>query len=273
MIRELGTIGFHIKFNESASAGLKFLEIFSSSAATTSLFSASTSSAQTVSLSLNSASCYINSAYSSVTYSNEWQQMVFTFFPTLVTNASNNFLIRFGNTTKGDFQIQNVFMIKDNLNPLEVGYIYNEFSSNTTAITAGDTSSVSITVSDKNENNHISASSKSIYQPLLPNQIRYKFDVAVATDTAVPTGTLTGDNRFFDGGYEISAGQRILCLADNKVYVVNTNSTLSEDPTTNGDYVKVFFGMEYANEGFVKVSGSFINTELVEKIVSSISNI
>jgi len=272
MIRELGTIGFHIKFNESASAGLKFLEIFSSSAASVSLFSASTSSAQTVSLSLNSASCFINSAYSSATYSNEWQQMVFTFFPTLVTNASNNFLVRFGNTTKGDFQIQNLFILNNDLTELEVGYIYNEFSSTTKAITAGQTSSVLMTISDKNETLHSSSFSKLTFQPIPPNQIQYKFDIKVVTEDAVPTGEISGEKRFFDA-HEVTVGDRILCLADNKVYKVTASSTLQEESTSNGDYVKVFFGMEYANEAFVKVSGSFISTELVEKIVSSISNI
>lgn len=268
MYKYIGTIGFHIRFNESSSAALKFLEVFSSSDASKSLFSASTNSSKGLSLSLSSASSYINSKSSSVVYDNEWQQIIFAFNPKLKTKNGNNFLVRFGNTTKGDFQIQNLFIVDKSLNPLEIRYINNEFTSNNTAIIAGD-SSVSMTVSDKDEKNHTASTTGTIYQPLLPNQLRYKFDIDAVTSCSVQSGViLNNDDKYFDT-YELNIGERVLSLQDNKVYILDTDSKLQIESTSNGDYVKILSGMKYRDSAFVKKSGSFIKTELLEKIDSN----
>ena len=264
MIKQIGTIGFYIRFNESASAGLKFLEIFSSSAASVSLFSASTNSSEVVGKFNNSASYYLNGSSASTTYSNEWQQMIFVFSPKLQTDSANNFLIRFGDTSKANFNIQNLFIVDTALSELEILYIYNDFTSNLKIIQSGDQSTKSLSILDRYEPKSTSSATGTVYQSI-STQNNFIADVAAVTSDTAPAD-LYGDNRFFDT-YEARVDDYILCLADNKLYQVDDNS-LTEISTSNGDYVKIINGLEYAGQSFVKTSGSFTPTQLIKKIES-----
>lgn len=274
MIKQLGTIGFNIKFNESASTSFKFLEIFSSSAATSSLFSASTNPSQRISLSSNSASYYMNGAYASTTYSNEWLHMTFVFSPKLETNSDNNFLIRFGDQEKSNFNIQNLYILDTTLSNVEVNYLYYEFVGGYTFISAGDTASASIKVFDKYEQIHTSSITNTVYQAY-PEQLKFKYDVTVATElSASPyvSTQMSGDTKYFDG-FEIKTGNRVLSLADNKIYTASANNKLVEDTTViNGDYIHVLCGQEYSEANFIKLSSSFTQTTVLDKVIHSLSN-
>ena len=274
MIKQLGTIGFNIKFNESASTSFKFLEIFSSSAANSSLFSASTNSVESVSLSSNSASYYKNGIYASTTYSNEWVHMTFVFSPKLETDSANNFLVRFGNQDKSNFNIQNLYILDTTLSSNEVNYLYYEFVGGYTFISAGDTASPSIKVLDKYDGIHTSSITNTVYQAY-QDQLKFKYDVNLVTELSASLYVSTemiGDTKFFDG-HQIQTGNRLLSLADNKIYTSNANNKLIEDTTVvNGDYIHVLCGQEYSESNFIKLSSSFIQTTVLDKVIHSLSN-
>ena len=267
MIKQLGIIGFYIKFNESASAALKFLEVFSSSAMSTSLFSASTNSSQTLSLSPTTASFYLNGSYSSSVCSNEWVHATFKFDPKLETDSDNNFVIRFGDLDKSNFNIQNLYILDNNLSDTEIRYIHNEFIGTGSAI-SGSASLVSFY--DRNESNH--SSSTTVYQPY-PDQLNFKYDVtAVASATLNISTALTQDEKFIDG-VQVDSGNYIINLNDNKVYQLNSSSILQEITTINtGDYFNVLDGQEYKGRAFVKSTSSFTPSYLLEKIVYGITD-
>lgn len=269
MIKQLGTLGFFIKFNESASAALKFIEIFSSSAATTSLFSASTSSAGVVSMSAP-ATMYVNGLTSASLTGNYWNHLSFTFNPKLYTDSNNTFIIRFGNMSNGDFNIQNVYMLDYFLDSNQIYGIHNGFTGIGVSISASaTTSSMSIIVSDKNEAVNTSSYTGMIYQPI-PQQLRFKADVSAVVDTTltpyVSTTKMVGD-RLYQDGIKIDDGDYVISLYDNKLYQLSgSTGLLVEVSISNGDYFNVMSGIEYGNRYFVKTSSGIIETDLIQKI-------
>lgn len=268
MIKEIGTIGFYIKFNESASAALKFLEVFSSSAADVSLFSASTNSSNVISKSLASASFYLNGSTASTIYSNEWCHSTFVFNPKLQTDSDNNFLVRFGNTSKADFNIQNVYITDMSLSSNEIQYLHSEFTGGDSVIFSGDLSSTSLSILDKNETNHSSSVTGSMYQPL-STQNKFIYDVKVAIDTSASqfvSTVMTGDSLYFDT-VPVIENDIILSLADNQLYKVTSSATLETVSSSSGDYVYVLSGLEYGNKNFINTSGSFTKTGISKKFV------
>jgi hypothetical protein len=266
MIKQVGTIGFFIKFNESASSSLKFLEIFSSSALTTSLFSASTNSSSNIIIP-STASSFINGEYSSTLYSDEWAHVSFIFDPKLNTAASNNFIVRFGDSTKANFQIQNIYIVDSLLDQLSIRYIHNEFVGNTSYLSAGDSASSSINVFDREESLHTSSVTSIVYQPFKSQQ-KFLTSVLVATDLSASAYILTELTRaaqFFDG-VKVISGNRILSLLDNQVYEVLSNSKLSVVTSSVGDYVEVLDGVKYEGFNFVKTQSGFQTAPFLQKV-------
>ncbi|NDB84198.1 MAG: hypothetical protein EB127_16000 [Alphaproteobacteria bacterium] len=268
MIKEIGTLGLFIKFNDSASAGIKLFEIFSSSAATSSLFSASTRSNFNISFSASTASFYNNGIVSNPLYDNEWQHITFTFNPKLQTDSSNNFLIRFGQTASGDFQIQNIYMLDTAINSTDVRNIHNAFTGASISISTGETASGSIRMIDKDEALHSSSVTSTIYQPY-QGQGKFIYDINLVTASSlsvfVSSSALVRDFRYFDGVL-CSLNDRVLSLADNNVYQVNSSNGLTLLSTSNGDYVNVLSGIEYKNTKWLKTSGSFSQMPFLNKI-------
>ena len=264
----IGTLGFFIKFNTAASAAFKFIEIFSSSTAASSLFSASTNSSNQISLSSSSATFYINGTASNAVYNDQWLHATFTFNPKLFTSSTTNFLIRFGDSVKSDFNIQNIYILDTLIEATEVLYLHNAFTGASAIITSASTRPV-ISAIDKNENSHSSSFSGYIYQPYT-TQNKFFRDISVATSDSASTfisTAMSGDSSFFDG-IKVESGNTILSLLDNAVYEVGTDSKLSLLTVQNNNYIHVLDGLTYKNTDFIKSSGSFITLDSLQKIVS-----
>jgi len=280
MIKELGTIGFFIKFNDCAASAFKFIEIFSSSGnGGYSMFSASNDPsanigctvAQMPGMQPPAVSYYLNGFQSTVCNDNKWQHMTFTFNPKLMINASADFLIRFGNTNKGDIQIQNLYIVQSQLSPTNVRNLHYEFTSSSVTISASNSVSKSLSLVDKDEQNHSSSVTGKVYQPL-GGQGKFVYDVNAVTDSTVSiylSNDITGDKLFFDG-VKLEEGSLLLSLADDQLYrYSDTNDKLVVVNTNSGDYVNVIDGIEYENAKFVKrSSGQFVRVEYLEKVVN-----
>lgn len=267
MIKELGTLGFFIKFNESASTSLKFIEVFSSSALSTSLFSASTNSSKTVAVS-TTASMFLNGSYASAVYDDQWAHLTFIFDPKLKTSSSSNFIVRFGNTTKANFQIQNIYILDNLLDQVNINYIHNAFTGNVSYISGGDTASFSIKVIDKDEALHTSSLTAVVYQPYT-DQNKFLTDVVAVTASSASsylTTALTKSAQFFDG-VKVITGDKILSTLDNKVYQVQSDSKLLEISSITGNYVHVLDGIKFGGYNFIKTSSGFIKAPFLEKVV------
>lgn len=269
MIKQIGTLGFFIKFNESASSSFKFLEIFSSSANTTSLFSASTTASSTVSFP-TSASMYVNGTISNSASSLDWVHMTFTFNPKLEIDADNDFTVRFGNASKGDFNIQNIYMVDRYLFEEDMLALHGEFSGQYVAVSASNSvPSTSLKLIDKDESRHSSSVTGNVYQPL-PAQTRLAYDITAVSNFSLSAYTSTlplVDGMLYHDGVRLQDGDYVLSLVDNALYIVNSNDDfLTVVPTSNGDYVNVLRGQEYRLKTLVKVSGVFIPTQFIEKI-------
>lgn len=271
MIKEFGTVGFFIKFNESASTAFKLLEVFSSSAATTSLFSASTATTRTIRMpSPPSGSCYVNGFLSSSVADNQWQHVTITFNPKLQTDDLNNFTVKFGQSGSADFQIQNIYMLDALLTSTEVSYIHNSFVSSSAVISAGESASASVMVIDREESRHSSSVANKIYQPY-PGQSRLSLNVVSVHDDSSLNGfvsaPMTNDSRYIDG-VQMKDGDNILSITDNKVYRYNgSTNRLSEVSIPNNEYVVALKGISYSNTCWLKIAGVFVQRPLLEKIV------
>jgi len=268
MIKELGTLGLFIKFNESASTSFKFIEIFSSSAMTTSVFSASTNSSKNIVIP-STASTFINGQYGTSVYDDEWLHLTFIFDPKLKTVSSANFVVRLGDTQKANFQIQNIYILDNLLDTMSIYNIHNAFNGDSAYVVGGDSSSASLKIVDRDEAKHTSSSTYSVYQPYL-DQSRFLTDVAAVTELSASAYTSVGLSRtaqFFDG-VKVVLGDRILSTLDNKVYEVQSNSTLLEISSSNGDYVHVTNGVEFYGFNFLKSNGVFAKAPFLEKVAT-----
>jgi hypothetical protein len=271
MIKQFGTLGFFVKFNESSSAGFKLVEVFSSSAATTTLFSASTNLSKNL-VYPTTASSYINGSSSKVLVDNQWQHVTFSFNTKLQTDSDNNFLVRFGTTGSCDFQIQNLYFLDTLLEPLEISYLHGTFVGASAAISTGESASGSVRIIDRDESRHSSSVTSTVYQPYL-TQNRFLADIDLVTASSLsaytgsPTNKLIGDLRYFDGVVSTQSNQ-ILSIADNQIYQINSVGGVTLISSSNGDYVNVLSGTQYANTTWLKTSGSFTRTPILEKIIN-----
>jgi hypothetical protein len=265
---KLGVIGFYIKFNDSASA-TRFLEIFSSSSLSTSLFSASVDSSNNIVMSSSSAKYYLNGASAQTIYDKNWAHVAFAFDPKLDTASVNEFVVRFGNQSKSNFNIQNVYMLETLLGDIEISYINNSFIGGSAVVLGGHTASYSINLVDSDESKNYSQDSEVIYQAY-DDQNKILSSVIAATSNSASnftTNELVGDDSYFDL-VKVRQGDRILSLLDNEVYEVNASAKLVVVPTVNNDYVNVLSGQSYKNKAFVKLQGVFTETKLIPKIVT-----
>ena len=274
MIKELGTLGFFIRFNTSASAGIRMVEIFSSSTATTSLFTASTNSSRTINFS-QSSSCYVDGFYSTSVKDSQWQHVSFTFNPKLQTYSENNFLIRFGENDAVDFNIQNMYALDALLSPLEIRNMHYTFTSSSPTISSGElptSSSASMEFIDKIENIHSSSLTKTVYQPYKSQKkffgdVNYA-DFSIIQDNATnsppfqPTA-LTGSSRFVDG-ILIKSGDRI--MTRHAVYEVGSVGALTRVTVASGQYINIIGGMQYSGTTWLKTATTFENLPILNKV-------
>jgi len=267
----IGTLGFFVKTNTD-STSTKLFEIFStSSAASTSLFSASIqSNAITVSSAIGTP--IINGGRFSTVLDKQWTHVSFNFNPKLSTSSVNSFLIRFGDTLRSDFNIQNIYVLETLLEALEIAYIHNGFVGGSAVISA-TTAASAIKVIDRDESRHtgVSASirflqdekqaTNIIFQPSLI-QKRFLGEVAAATsfDSSSVSNVEDFDGVLFTTLPEQTI-RKVLFLSNNKLYSIYIDSdgkrAGTEIPTSDGDYVKVVDGIRNGKKVFVKVNGVF----------------
>jgi hypothetical protein len=276
MIKQIGTLGFFIRFNESASSAFKFVEIFSSSAATESLFSASTSSTNRVQMS-TSGSYYLNGITASTIYSDEWAHVMFTFDPKLTISGSSNFLLRLGNETKADFQVQNLYMLDFFLDSGQASAMHGNFVGNFVGVSASaTTASPSIRFVDLDEARHSSSITRSVYQPVpqtTGSPSRLGYDVTVAASMSL-SGYVSASpfarGALFQDGVVIEPNNYILSLVDNQIYQYNSAlSKLVPVSTSVGWYVNILSGIQFEGRKFLKTSSSFSPIQIIEKLTFS----
>jgi len=209
---------------------------------------------------------YVNGYASSSITGLEWNHVTLAFNPKLYTDSANSFVIRFGNQSKGDFNIQNVYALDYSLDSIEALSMHMAFVGNYIGATASsDTSSVSLVVVDKNEQLH--SSSTTVYQPL-QGQSKFRFDITATASSSLSTyvsNDMLGSAQFVDG-VRLVSGDYVLSLVDGKLYQLSGNR-LVEVSTSNGDYVKVLSGIEFKNRVFTKSGGVFTDSSFVEKFV------
>lgn len=269
MIKELSTIGFFIKFNESASAGINLVRVYSSSSTATLLFTASTTSSKSISVP-SGTSYFINGTASGTLEDSIWQHVTLTINPKLQTEDPNNFIVRFGQEGFGDFQVQNLYLLDEPVGPIEVRCIHNSFTGASAIVVSGETSSASLLVSDRDERVHSSSVTFDVYQPYT-NQTRFFGDISLVTESSLssyigsPTVKLQGDNRFFDG-FLSALSDIVLSTADNQLYRINSTGGVDTVSTSNGDYVRVLSGLEYTDTVWLKSSGSFSQAPFLYKV-------
>lgn len=200
-----------------------------------------------------------------------------TMNPKLQTFDPDNFLIRFGQDGQGDFQLQNVYILNQQVAPIEIQGIHNSFVGGSAMILSGETASSSILLSDKDESRHSSSVTNSIYQPY-SSQTRFIGDIDLIAEVSLssyigsPTTKLVGDNRYFDGILS-EIDNIVLSTVDNQLYRLNSNGGVNTVSSSNGDYVRVLSGLEYTDTVWTKTSGSFSQTPYLNKIDYLIDNI
>lgn len=271
MIRYLGSVGSFVLLNSSNDYTYQFLSIFSSSAKSELLFSASINNA-TGNLYFNSASTslYINGESSSVIPNKKWNHLTFSFDTSLSTYDENNFLIIFGDSSSSNFSIQNFYYMQNNLSASTVKYIHQDFTGDTSQKLTINDSHNSINIIDRPENNYVSELTGTIYHGL-NKQKRFIGDIAVATSDSltlyISSSFVSGDLRYIDG-YNISDGDKVLSVFDNQLYQLNASAQFTPISSSVGDFIRVTFGQQYAENYFVNTSSGFKITPFATKVTT-----
>jgi hypothetical protein len=272
MLKYLGSVGAYVRLNSKSNHTYSLLRVFSSSAASNVLFSASMNNHNgLISYTTASTSLYINGVSSSVVPSNEWTHVTFSFNKKLFTYDYNNFLIRWGDTSHANFNIQNVYIMDSSLTASAVGYLHKEFTgAGDYIIKVNDSASYSINFIDAPETNYSSSAINSIYQPL-KNQLRFDKNVSALSEGSLSiftsASTMVNDDLYVDG-HNVLEGDYILSLQDNLIYQLSASSQLVPQSNLNGDFVRILFGREHANEYYLYASSSFTLTPARQKINS-----
>lgn len=272
MIKYLGSIGAFVRLNDSTDQTYNFMTVFSSSATQQVLFTASVNNfTGSVTIGASTASLYINGVESSVLPSQEWAHLTFSFNNKLITSDSNNFIVRFGDYTYSNFNVQNLYIMESSLSSSAVGYLHKEFTgAGSQVVRVSDSASYSINFIDAIETNYTSASITSVYQPL-KGQLRFDKNVAAATDLSltkfISASTMINDDLYIDG-HNINENDFILSLTDNTVYQLTASSYLTTASNTTGDFVKISFGRTYKDNHYLYASGSYTLTPFRLKIDS-----
>lgn len=261
MIKYLGSVGAFVRLNDSSTGAYDFLTVYSSSALTTALFSSSVeNSSGSVVFSGSGIKSYINGIESSTLPNQEWAHFAFSFDTKLMTNDTNNFIVRFGDQSAGDFNIQNVYIMDSSLSASAIGYLHKEFTgAGQQIIRVNDSASYSVNFIDAPETNYTSSDNKYIYQPL-KNQLRFDRNVIAASTESlndfISASVMINDDLYVDG-YSLSENDFVLSLEDNIIYQLTASSYLTAVSSTDGDIVKILFGATYGGSHYLYASGSF----------------
>lgn len=272
MLKYLGSVGAFIRLNDNENKTYQLLNVFSSSAASTLLFSASINNLSgLVTFDSASTSLYINGNSGSVIPSQQWAHTTFSFNDKLITNDTNNFLIRFGGTGSSNFNIQNIYILENSFTDTDISYLHEEFTGGTNnKLTVPPSASYAINIIDYPENNFISASTNVIYQPV-HGQKRYLLDIDAVSESSlsrfISASVMTNDDLYIDT-INVTAGNHVLSLSDNQIYKITGSSQLQSISSSVGDIVRVLYGQYFANSSFIKTASAFNITPTRIKINS-----
>ena len=272
MIKYLGAVGSFIRLNDNTDQTYNFMTVFSSSAATNILFTASVNNfTGSVTISTSSVSVFVNGYPSSVLPSQEWSHLTVSFDNKLITSDENNFIVRFGDYSYSNFNIQNLYIMESSLSSSAVGYLHKEFTgAGSQVVRVYDSASYSINFIDSIETNYTSSSITSVYQPL-KGQLRFDKNVAAATDLSltkfISASTMINDDLYVDG-HNVSENDFILSFEDNIVYRLTASSYLTTSSNSTGDFIRISFGRTYKDNHYLYASGSYTLTPVRLKVDS-----
>jgi len=272
MIKYLGSVGGFIRLNDLTDQTYNLMTVFSSSAKTQALFTASVNNfTGSVTIGAASVSLYINGTPSSILPNQEWAHLTLSFDNKLITSDSNNFIVRFGDYSYSNFNVQNLYIMESSLSSSAVGYLHKEFTGEgSQVVRVSDSASYSINFIDAIETNYTSASITSVYQPL-KGQLRFDKNIAAATDYSltkfISASTMINDDLYIDG-HNIDENDFVLSFQDNAVYQLTASSYLITASNTPGDFIKISFGRTYKDNHYLYASGSYTLTPFRLKIDS-----
>lgn len=252
MIKYLGSIGFYLRLNDGSNKDYRLFEVFTSSAATTSLFSVDiNNSVGQLLYSSSGVSSYVTGVSGSAVASEKWTHITFSFDPPLSTYDTNNFLVRFGDSASCNFNIQNLYMVRQGFSPTEVQYLNQEFTGvgNRTITVEDNEVNLSLNFIDYQEEYFTSQIDGSIYQAL-PNHLELKHEVIVASNEDILNNfygsTLSGDSLFFDG-YQVLENDNIYQISSSIVFTLSASSTLNFESLSEGDVIRIIGGNRHSN--------------------------
>lgn len=228
-----------------------------------------------ISSSYISTSLYINGLSGSVIPSQQWSHVIFSFNKKLETYDINNFLIRFGDSASGNFNIQNLYILSTTLSENSAEYLHEEFTgAKNKILKITDSASFSINIVDAQELKYTSSLNGDIYQPL-KNQKSFTHEIAAATTASlslfISASLMSADDLYVDT-YLLQTNDKVLSFADNQIYQLTASANLLPVSSSIGDFVKIVFGSEYGNLFYLNTASGFQGTQGILKI-NSIQNI
>ena len=279
MIKQIGSVGFFLRYASGASGTYRLFSIYDSYEKNNLILSSSinfTNNVISASGGSSSFTYYVDGTQSSSVSAKYWQNVLISFNPKFFIDASKDFIVEFGDTTSSiNMYIQNVYVNNNSIqNEYEAKTINSAF--NGSHLFASNIVSASVRDSvfiDLPEKNYTASARNVVYQPRL-GQKRFLTDIKAAGRgtcisylSAANAGSLVliGD-QFYVDNVEIAAGDNILSLYDGNVYTVGSDNKFSIFSSQIGDVVYVLNGLRNKNEYFIKTtSSSWSNTQMSVK--------
>jgi len=279
MIKQIGSVGFFLRYVSGASGTYRLFSIYDSYEKNNLILSSSinfTNNVISASGGSSSFTYYVDGIQSSSVSAKYWQNVLVSFNPKFFIDASKDFIVEFGDTTSSiNIYIQNVYVNNNSIqNEYEAKTINSAF--NGSHLFASNTVSASVRDSvfiDLPEKNYTASARNVVYQPRL-GQKKFLTDIKAAGRgtcisylSAANAGSLVliGD-QFYVDNVQISAGDNILSLYDGNVYTVGSDNKFSILSSQIGDVVYVLNGLRNKNEYFIKTTSStWENTQMSVK--------
>jgi hypothetical protein len=279
MIKQIGSVGFFLRYESGASGTYRLFSIYDSYEKNNLILSSSinfTNNVISASGGSSSFTYYVDGTQSSSVSARYWQNVLVSFSPKIFIDASKDFIVEFGDTTSStNIYIQNVYINNNSIqNEYEAKTINSAF--NGSHLFASNVVSASVRHSlfiDFPEKNYTASARNVVYQPRF-GQKRFLTDIKAAGRgtcisylSAANAGSLVliGD-QFYVDNVQVVAGDNILSLYDGNIYTVGSDNKFSILSSQIGDVVYVLNGLRNKNEYFIKTTSStWENTQMSVK--------